>query len=232
MTGDYVEKLWLYFGETGLVLHHRPGDAREFTHETGNWSFRIHQSFEDFNDLSAAHHDCSNFGDPIARVVLVACRLEIDHHVRQARQHIGIDKGVGKSQVASGILKRRLSDILRQSGGKKPTPRVVARKLRPSGEDRFGHVLCHNSRRAWKIANVSDERHRIRRPPLEKLCSASREVCCFGARIYPAPRQLHGSSLTSGHVIQRAPPPPRTSSAPSKVMTARSPSPTLCVAER
>src|SRR5215207_5157349 len=85
-------------------------------------------------------------------------------------------------------------------------------------------MLCNYPWRRGKIADVTYEVDHVRGSVREISCGLFGKQRRLGPRLNSAVCHSHGSSLTIGHVMQRAPPPPRTSSPPSNVITARSPS--------
>jgi hypothetical protein len=81
MTGDDVEEPRLNFGESRCVLHHRPRNVRELTDESRYGTFRIYQSFKDFDNLFVANDNRGDFGDAIAGVVTGASGLEVNDDI-------------------------------------------------------------------------------------------------------------------------------------------------------
>ncbi len=111
-------------------------------------------------DDAVAHEDDGDLGDAVAAIRARARRLDVDHdercvvELRPARRHVRAAALRGAGHVAASTDASR--SVHR--------PSDVARESLVPGEQRRRHVLGDHRRRAGKLADVRDERLRIRRP--------------------------------------------------------------------
>jgi hypothetical protein len=172
--------------------------------------FKLRPPLEAFGNLTVPDNDGGNFGDAVVGHRLTASRLCVDHHVRKPVQRVRVRLGLsGGSRLVGlgGFVHQHPATI----GG--------AAELGPAAEHCLRHVLSDDPRRARKAADVTDEIDNICRACREEVLRASRKQGVFRLGVNSA-TQFHGSSRVIGHVMQCGPPPPRTSSPPSKVMAA------------